>query len=152
MSLSFNLSLPTVRESSKTKCTTPEIVYKELEALRTAAQECFVTITLDTKNRILDKHIVTIGTLNASLAHPREVFRTAISDNAAAIILAHNHPSGDPSPSPEDIRITRQLVEAGKVLEIQVLDHVIIGRPRPADGIKTPYISLRETGLVSFAN
>ncbi len=124
-----------------------------LADLSHAAQECFVTITLDTKNRIIEKHIVTIGTLNASLAHPREVFRSAIMDAAAAIILAHNHPSGDPTPSPEDIRITRQLVEAGKVLEMQILDHVIIGRPsKDATGKNTrsSFISLRETGLVSF--
>ena len=143
MPLSFNLSLPTVRETNGTKCTTPEDVVRELADLRTAAQECFVTLTLDTKNRIIDKHLVTLGTLNASLAHPREVFKTAILDAAASIILAHNHPSGDPTPSAEDIRVTRQLVEVGRQVEIQILDHIIIGRP--------DHISLRETGMVQFS-
>ena len=83
MPLSFNLSLPTVRESTGTKCTTPEDVIRELADLRTAAQECFVILTLDTKNRIIDQHVITIRILNASLAHPREVFRPAIMDAAA---------------------------------------------------------------------
>ena len=82
MSLSFNLSLPTVRETTGTKCLAPADVMKELAELRTAAQECFCVITLDTKNRIIDKHLVTLGILNASLAHPREVFRAAIMDAA----------------------------------------------------------------------
>ncbi len=147
MPLSFNLSLPTVRETNGAKCTTPEDVVRELADLRTAAQECFVTITLDSKNRIIDKHLVTIGTLNASLAHPREVFRTAIMDAAASIILAHNHPSGDSTPSAEDVRVTRQLVEVARHVEIPILDHIIIGRgTETCDG----YISLRETGMVQF--
>lgn len=147
MSLSFNLSLPTIREATGSKCTTPTDVVRELAELRTAAQECFVTITLDTKNRIIDKHLVTIGTLNASLAHPHEVFRTAILDAAASIILAHNHPSGDSTPSAEDVRVTRQLVEVARHVEIPILDHIIIGR-----GTETHegYISLRETGMVQF--
>ena len=149
MPLSFNLSLPTVRETNGAKCTAPEDVAKALEQLSPAAQECFITITLDTKNRIIDQHIITIGTLNASLAHPREVFRPAIMDAAASVILAHNHPSGDPTPSAEDVRITRQLVEAGRLIEIQVLDHVILGRKR---GDRPDYVSLRETGMVQFTS
>jgi DNA repair protein RadC len=90
---------------------------------------------------------VTKGILDASFAHPREVFREAIRTSAAAIIVAHNHPSGDPTPSAEDLRSTRQLVETGRVVGIQVLDHIVIGgqRPHPA-----PYVSLREAGLVDF--
>ncbi len=84
-------------------------------------------MTLNTKNNITGINVVSIGSLNSSLVHPREVFKAAILGNAAAIILAHNHPSGDPSPSPEDLEITRRLVEAGKILGIEVLDHVIIG-------------------------
>lgn len=147
MSLSFNLSLPTIREATGSKCTMPTDAVRELDELRTAAQECFVTITLDTKNRIIDKHLVTIGTLNASLAHPREVFRTAILDAAASIILAHNHPSGDPTPSAEDVRMTRKLVEVGRQVEIPVVDHIILGRTKN-DG--PDYVSLREAGLVLF--
>ena len=147
MPLSFNLSLPTVRETNGIKCTAPADVATELADLRTVAQECFVIITLDSKNRIIDKHLVTLGILNASLAHPREVFRAAIMDAAATIILAHNHPSGDPTPSAEDIRITRQLVEVGKHVDIHVLDHIILGRSKDNSA---DYISLRESGMVQF--
>jgi DNA repair protein RadC len=147
MSLSFSLSLPVIRESTGTKCHTPEAVANELTDLRSAAQECFCVLTLDTKNRIIDKHLITLGILNATLAHPREVFRAAIMDSAAAIVLAHNHPSGDTTPSAEDIKLTRQLVEVGKHVEIHVLDHVIIGRT--ADS-RPDYLSLRETGMVQF--
>ena len=147
MPLSFNLSLPTVRETTGGKCAGPDDVTRELADLCMVAQECFVTLTLDTKHRIIDRHVVSIGILNASLAHPREVFRSALNDAAASIILAHNHPSGDPTPSAEDVRITRQLVEAGKVIEIHVLDHIILGRKKD----KSPdYVSLRETGMVQF--
>ena len=149
MSLSFNLSLPTVRESTHVKCTAPEDVLRELADIQTAAQECFVAITLNTQNRIIDKHIVTIGTLNASLAHPREVFRPAITDAADSIIIAHNHPSGDPTPSAEDIRTTKQLINAGEILGIRVLDHIIIGRK--SGDKENHYTSLRETGIVKFS-
>jgi DNA repair protein RadC len=88
--------------------------------------------------------------LDASLVAPREVFRGAVADSAAAIVCAHNHPSGDPTPSAEDVRITRQLVEAGRILGIRVLDHVVIGRP-DATGPGAPgFLSLRESGLVTF--
>ncbi len=148
MKLTLETNIPQIRESTGTKCTTPEDVIRELADLRTAAQECFVILTLDTKNRIIDKHLITMGILNASLAHPREVFRPAIMDAAAAVILAHNHPSGDPTPSAEDVRITRQMVEAGKIIEIKIMDHVIIGRP--AEHNVDGYISLRETGMINF--
>ena len=148
MSLSFTVSLPAVRETAGIRCTTPEDAFRHVKDIQTAAQECFVVLTLDTKNRIIDRHLVTLGILNASLAHPREVFRPAILDNAASIIAVHNHPSGDPSPSAEDLRITRQLIEAGKLLDIQILDHVIIGRT--SDDRQSAFISLREAGLCAF--
>ena len=112
-------------------------------------QEVFWVLILDQKYRLRRApEPITKGTLNASFSHPRDVFREAIRLSAAAIILAHNHPSGDPTPSAEDIRSTRQLVSTGQVVGIQVLDHIIIGghRPHPA-----PYISLREAGLVDFS-
>ena len=93
-----------------------------------AKQEYFHVVTLDTKHRVIDAHEVSRGTLNGSTAHPREVFRPAIKDAAAAVILVHNHPSGDPSPSREDIAVTRRLEAAGQHLGIEVLDHVIITR------------------------
>ena len=92
-------------------------------------QEEFHIVTLDTKNQVIDTHQVTVGTLDASLVHPREVFRPAIKDAASSIILVHNHPSGDPTPSREDIAVTRRLTESGKTLGIDVLDHIVLGQP-----------------------
>jgi DNA repair protein RadC len=92
-------------------------------------QEEFHVVTLDTKNQIIDTHQITVGTLDASLVHPREVFRPAIKDAASSIILVHNHPSGDPTPSREDIAVTNRLTECGKTLGIDVLDHIVLGNP-----------------------
>jgi DNA repair protein RadC len=90
-------------------------------------REHFIVLLLDTKNKVTGINTVSIGSLNSSIVHPREVFKPAIIANAAGIILAHNHPSGDPTPSREDIEVTRQLIEAGKLLQIPVLDHVVLG-------------------------
>jgi DNA repair protein RadC len=98
--------------------------------LRDAKQETFTVILLDSKNRYLREETVALGSLNQSIVHPREVFRPAIQGAAASVILVHNHPSGDPSPSDEDVRVTERLVEAGKLLGIQVLDHIIVGEGR----------------------
>lgn len=102
-------------------------------------QEHFVVLYLDTRNRVLETEILYKGGLNTSLVRIAEVFRGAIRRNCAAIIVAHNHPSNDPAPSPEDVALTRRLVEAGKLMEVEVLDHVVVGRTR--------YVSLRERGL-----
>ena len=91
-------------------------------------QEEFHLVTLDTKNQVIDTHSITKGTLEASLVHPREVFRRAIKDAAASVILVHNHPSGDATPSKEDIAVTRRLESAGELLGINVLDHIVLGR------------------------
>ena len=93
-------------------------------------QEEFHIVTLDTKNQIITSHQITIGTLDASLVHPREVFRPAIKDAASSIILAHNHPSGDPTPSREDIAVTDRLSEVGKTIGIDVLDHIVLGKEK----------------------
>jgi DNA repair protein RadC len=93
-------------------------------------QEEFHVVTLDTKNQIIDTHQVTVGTLDASLVHPREVFRVAIKDAASSVILVHNHPSGDPTPSREDFQVTERLTESGNLLGIDVLDHIVLGRPK----------------------
>jgi len=90
-------------------------------------REHFVTLMMDVKNRIIGIHTVSIGTLNCAVITAREVFKAAILANAASIILAHNHPSGDVTPSPEDIQVTEKLKKAGKLLDIDVLDHVIVG-------------------------
>jgi DNA repair protein RadC len=90
-------------------------------------KEFFIALYLNTKNGILKQEVISIGSLNANIIHPREVFRTACMISASSIIVAHNHPSGDPSPSREDIEITKKLSEAGKMMGIELLDHVIIG-------------------------
>jgi DNA repair protein RadC len=95
--------------------------------LADADREHFVVLLLDTQNQIIGIHTVTVGTLDASLVHPREVFKPAILANAASVVLAHNHPSGDPAPSPEDRTVTRQLQDAGALLGIEVHDHLVLG-------------------------
>jgi DNA repair protein RadC len=92
-------------------------------------QEQFHIVTLDTKRQVIDTHLITVGILDSSLVHPREVFRPAIRDAASAILLAHNHPSGDPTPSRADLVVTQRLVDAGKLIGIEVLDHIVVGNP-----------------------
>jgi len=108
--------------------------------LRYETREHFIIILLSTKNHVLATPTISIGSLNASIVHPRELFREAINHSAAAVILVHNHPSGDPTPSCEDIDLTRKLIDVGKILEIHVLDHVIIGDNK--------YVSLKEKGII----
>ncbi len=102
-------------------------------------QEHLRVLLLDTRNRVLGSPTVYIGSLNTSVVRVGELFRAAIRANAASVIVIHNHPSGDPSPSPEDVNVTRQLVRAGKLVDIEVLDHVVIGYQR--------YVSLKERSL-----
>ena len=102
-------------------------------------QEHLRVLLLDTKNRVLASPTVYKGNVNTSVVRIAELFREAIRHNSTGLIIAHNHPSGDPTPSPEDVRITRQIVEAGKMLDIEVLDHLVIGHQR--------YVSLKERGL-----
>jgi DNA repair protein RadC len=102
-------------------------------------QEHLRLILLDTRNKVLSTPTIYIGSLNTSVIRIGELFRAAIKENAAALIVAHNHPSGDPSPSPEDVAVTRQIVKAGKLLDVEILDHIIIGRQR--------FVSLKERGL-----
>ncbi|MFN9112721.1 MAG: RadC family protein [Bacteroidota bacterium] len=104
-------------------------------------QERFCVLTLDTKNHPIAWHVVSIGTVDAAIVHPREVFRPAIMDSATSVIVSHNHPSGDPEPSSHDLAITRRLIEAGKAVGIEVIDHIVAG---------TDCISLREQGRVEF--
>jgi DNA repair protein RadC len=136
--------------TDKQSVRTPEDAARTLRADATGkTQEHFWVLLLDTKYRLRRPPIeVTKGILDASLVHPREVFKEAIRSSSAAVVLVHNHPSGDPSPSSEDIRITRQLVEAGKIMDIQVLDHVILGRRNGQT--EKDFVSLRESGLVDF--
>jgi DNA repair protein RadC len=105
----------------------PENVLNEVRSkLKGKKKEHFLTLFLDTRSRVIGIAPVSVGSLDSSLAHPREVFKEAISANAASVIFVHNHPSGDPQPSEDDIKITRRLVEAGTIVGIEVLDHVIV--------------------------
>jgi DNA repair protein RadC len=101
-------------------------------------RECFVVLILNTRRRVRGHHFVSIGTHDSLLVHPREIFRVAIVAAGAAIVLMHNHPSGEPQPSDADIKVTRDLIRAGELLKIEVLDHVIVGNPN--------HCSLRELG------
>jgi DNA repair protein RadC len=117
-------------------------VYKLLyPQLRCQKKEHLTTLHLDTKNQVLREEVVSIGSLNANIVHPREVFKSALLESAASVILTHNHPSGDPTPSREDINVTRKLVDGGKILGIDVLDHVIIGEGK--------FVSLKDEGYIS---
>lgn len=127
----------------------PESVAQQLRPLVAKLhQEVFWALLLDTRNRLIGRpQEISRGLLDSSPVHPREVFSAAIRHAAAAVILAHNHPSGDPAPSVEDLRVTRQLVEASRILGIRVLDHVIVGRETD---LRPGHLSLREKGLATF--
>lgn len=111
-----------------------------MEQLRYLQKEHFVCLFLNTKNHVIAQETLSMGSLNAAIVHPREVFRAAIKCSSASLICAHNHPSGDPTPSPEDIKLTKRLLEAGEIVGIEVLDHVVIG-----DG---KFVSLKEQGFI----
>ena len=135
-----------IREGEKAQC--PEDIARFLRGLgiQDHEQEHFLTIILDVKHQIKGFFTVTIGLVDRSQVHSREVFRNAILQGASRVILAHNHPSGDPTPSAQDIACTKDLVAASKIVGIEVLDHVIIGLPtasRPRD-----YLSFREENLL----
>lgn len=118
----------------------PEDVYRELRDIRDHKKEHFVIFFLDSRNQEIKREVISVGSLNANLVHPREVFEPAVKNLAAQVILAHNHPSGDPEPSEEDLEINKRLVEAGKILGIEVIDHIIITKDR--------FISFKEKGII----
>jgi DNA repair protein RadC len=127
----------------------PEMV---ADYLRSAFDECpmqeaFFCVYLDRKNHPIGRHLVTLGTATSTLVAPREVFRGAILAGASALVVAHNHPSGDPAPSAADVQITRQLREAAKVIDIDLMDHVIIGDPK-ADPHGVGHYSFRAAGIL----
>ncbi|MGG0716322.1 DNA repair protein RadC [Robertmurraya massiliosenegalensis] len=111
-----------------------------MNEMRFLSQEHFVCLYLNTKNQVLHKKTIFIGSLNASIVHPREVFKEALRRSAASVICLHNHPSGDPTPSREDIEVTKRLVESGKIIGIEILDHLIIGENK--------FVSLKEKGYL----
>lgn len=111
-----------------------------MEEMRFLSQEHFVCLYLNTKNQVIHKQTIFIGSLNASIVHPREVFKEALRRSAASFLCFHNHPSGDPTPSREDIDVTKRLAECGKIIGIELLDHVIIGEKK--------FVSLKEKGYL----
>jgi DNA repair protein RadC len=130
------LSAPDERPQIRAPADAANILMSDMSLLE---QEQLRVMLLDTRNRVLATPVVYVGSLNTTMIRVSEVFREAIRQNSAAIIVAHNHPSGDPSPSPEDVAVTREIITAGRLLDIEVLDHLIIGQQR--------FVSLKERGL-----
>jgi DNA repair protein RadC len=136
----FELGKRLLRDKKTQIYLTPKDVWEELKDVRNHKKEHFITLYLDSRNQEMKREIISIGSLNANVVHPREVFEPAVRNYAAHIIVAHNHPSGEPDPSKDDIEITRRLVEAGKILGIEVLDHIIVAR--------NGFMSFKEKGLM----
>ncbi|MEP9412612.1 MAG: DNA repair protein RadC [Candidatus Brocadia sp.] len=140
LSLAKRVSGASIRLQQQFKCSN-DIFRHFHEQLRGKKQEVFLVVLLDNKNRIIKVETeVTKGSLTSSIVHPREAFKAAIRESAASVIFVHNHPSGDPEPSREDIQITQRLVEAGDIVGIRVLDHIIIGNGR--------FVSFKDKGIV----
>ena len=138
--IEFGRRLISASPEERTKIRSPRDVYNLLGPnLRDEKREHFVALLLDTKNGVMRSKTVSVGDLSSSIVHPREVFVEAIRHGSASIIVSHNHPSGDPAPSPEDIAVTRRLAEAGELLGIELLDHIVLGDDR--------WVSLKERGL-----
>ncbi|HVK03779.1 MAG TPA: DNA repair protein RadC [Armatimonadaceae bacterium] len=138
--IEFGRRLVAASPEERPKITSPRDVYNLLgPGLRDERREHFIALLLDAKNGVMRQRTVSVGDLTSSLVHPREVFSEAIRHGAASLIVAHNHPSGDPTPSPEDAAVTRRLAEAGELLGIELLDHIVLGDGR--------WVSLKERGL-----
>ncbi|MEN6314063.1 MAG: DNA repair protein RadC [Clostridiaceae bacterium] len=140
MELSKRVSASLINNNKVTIKSPVEVSMLLMEEMRHLKKEIFKIILLNTKNHIIKYLNVSVGSLNSSIVHPREVFSEAVKAGCSGMLLAHNHPSGDPEPSREDIETTQRLVNAGNILGIKVLDHVIIGDGR--------YISFKEQGLI----
>lgn len=147
LAAAFQLGDRLAKEKIKeNKIDSPELVYEFFGAeMRALQKESLRVLLLDTRYHLIDTKEVSLGSVNESIAHPREVFRPAVLASAYAVIVAHNHPSGDPAPSASDHNLTRRLAEAAELLQIKLLDHVIIGAP--AEG-RDPYFSFKEAGVL----
>lgn len=147
LAAAFGLASRVAKEQlSKQKIDSPELVFQLLGAeMGTLTRESLRVIILDTKYHLKTVHEVSLGSLNESIAHPREIFEPALRFSAYAFILVHNHPSGDPAPSEADRRLTVRLNEVARLIQIQMLDHVIIGS---GDNGRQPFFSFREAGLL----
>jgi DNA repair protein RadC len=127
-------------EGKKIAIKSPEDVVKAVKnKLKGKKREHFLALSLDTRNHLINIHMISIGSLDSSVVHPREVFKEAISSSAASVIFVHNHPSGDPTPSEDDIKLTRRLFEVGEITGIEVLDHIVI--------CDKAYLSMKSKGL-----
>ena len=135
------VQLPLVKETTRERVRSPEDVARICGDIGAFAQETFHVISLNAKNCMTNRALISVGLVDASLVHPREVFRLAVHENAAAVVLTHNHPSGDPEPGSQDISTTRMIRDAGTIMGIHLLDHVIVGSNR--------YVSLAERGYCS---
>jgi DNA repair protein RadC len=128
-----------IQKGPATEVNNPDAVAALFEHIRNERQEHFCAAYLDAKSKVISQKTIHVGTLTMSVVGPREVFREAVREGAASLVVAHNHPSGDPTPSPEDISVTRTLAEVGRMLDIELLDHVVIGH--------NGYVSLKQRGL-----
>lgn len=129
------------KKYQKKKYITPKDIYLQIRGkIKNFNKEHFLVVCLDNRNNIIDVEVISVGILNRSLVHPRETFEVAIKNHSSSIIIAHNHPTGDPTPSEDDILITKKLVEAGKIIKIEVIDHLII--------TKSSYFSFAEKDFV----
>lgn len=129
-----------LQDNTKIKVLSPQDIFNSFKYLQTSKKENFISLYLDTKNQEICREIISVGTLNASLVHPREVFEPAVRNLASSLILIHTHPSGNCEPSEEDILVTENLIKSGKIMGIEIFDHVIIGNPE--------YFSFKEKGLL----
>jgi DNA repair protein RadC len=147
LAAAFELGKRLAQESpSRGKLDTPELIYDLLgPEMRMLAKESLRAVLLDTRLRLLRVEEISLGSISECIAHPREVFRPALIHSAFAVILAHNHPSGDPTPSASDIQMSRRMAEAARVLQIRLVDHVIIGSP--VEG-RLPYYSFKQAGVL----
>lgn len=137
---SFELGRRMLKDKQWALILSPREIWDECKDIRESKKEHFVVFFLDTQNQAVKREVVSVGTLNASLIHPREVFEPAVQNVVANIIIAHNHPSSSLEPSEEDIQVTKRLADAGRIMGIEILDHVIV--------TKTGYTSFKEKGLL----
>jgi len=136
----FELGRRKLKDKKAALLMKPKDVWENLKDIRDHRKEHFIVFYLDTRNQEICREIISIGTLNSNLVHPREVFEPAVKNVAAHLIVAHNHPSGNPEPSDDDIEVTKRLSDAGKIIGIGLLDHVIVSKDR--------YFSLKDEGLM----
>lgn len=147
MSYTITMSIPASIREAKASCRTPADAVRIAGDIGHLPKETFAIICLNTRHKVIDKHLISIGVVDQTIVRPAEIFRPAIADGASAIILLHNHPSGDPTPSAEDIAVTNRLIKAGGFIDMQILDHIVVTAKE--DGT-FPFFSMRDMGTMSF--